>query len=53
MAKKKKSNIEFTRIVYFDEESATDLIYMNNEGQIIEKIIKKYETRASGNTEDE
>ena len=53
MAKKKKSNIEFTRIVYFDEESATDLIYMNNEGQIIEKIIKQSETRASGNTEAE
>ena len=49
MAKKKKSNIEFTRIVYFDEESATDLIYMNNKGQIIETITQQSGTKTSGN----
>ena len=41
MAKKEKNNIEFAKIVYFDEESATDLIYMNNKGQIVENITKK------------
>ena len=51
MAKKKKNNIEFTRIVYFDEESATDLIYMNNKGQIIETITQQSETKTSGNAE--
>lgn len=36
--KNSKLDIPFLKIIYFDEESATDLIYMKNKGQIIESI---------------
>lgn len=38
MDKNSELDIPFLKIIYFDEESATDLIYMKNKGQIIESI---------------
>lgn len=37
--KKENKNISFLKIVYFDEEAATDLIYMENKGKIVESIV--------------
>lgn len=36
---KEEKNISFLKIVYFDEEAATDLIYMENKGKIVESIV--------------
>lgn len=38
MGENSEWDIPFLKIIYFDEESATDLIYMKNKGQIIESI---------------
>ncbi len=35
---------KFKKIVYFDEDSATDLVYMENEGEINQAIVKNIET---------
>ena len=49
--KKENKNISFLKIVYFDEEAATDLIYMENKGKIVESIVdtenKKLGTKTS------
>ena len=47
--KNSKLDIPFLKIIYFDEESATDLIYMKNKGQIIESIA---DNSTSGSTSD-
>ncbi|HEM3485143.1 DUF6414 family protein [Streptococcus suis] len=41
MAKNTEKKVDFLKIIYFDEESATDLIYMYNKGQIIETLTAK------------
>lgn len=38
MARKKEGLTRFNRIVYFDEPSATDLVYLENKGQILKEI---------------
>ncbi len=49
--KKENKNISFLKIVYFDEEAATDLIYMENKGKIVESIVdtenNKLDTKTS------
>lgn len=34
----------FNKIIYFDEDSATDLVYMCNQGEIEQEILKGYKT---------
>ncbi len=48
-------DISFLKIIYFDEESATDLIYMKNKGKVIESIEKnaKKEMSTKGKVEGE
>ena len=48
-------DISFLKIIYFDEESATDLIYMKNKGKVIESIEKnaKKEMYTKGKAEGE
>ena len=45
--------IVFNKIIYFDEDSATDLIYMNNQGDLQEELVRedlsKIEGEATGN----
>lgn len=55
MAKKGRIDIPFLKIVYFDEDAATDLIYMKNKGKIIESMIdnKKTDSEIKGNIESE
>jgi hypothetical protein len=38
LTKSKEESSNFNRIVYFDESSATDLVYMVNKGQILKEI---------------
>ena len=49
--KKENKNISFLKIVYLDEEAATDLIYMENKGKIVESIVdtenNKLDTKTS------
>lgn len=45
-----KKDISFLKIIYFDEESATDLIYMKNKGRIVESIIDNEKTNLTGET---
>ncbi|MCI6001455.1 MAG: DUF6414 family protein [Finegoldia magna] len=40
--------IEFSKIIYFDEDSATDLIYMSNQGALREEIIKEDHDKSDG-----
>lgn len=40
---KESTKIEFSKIIYFDEESATDLIYMYNKGQLIATLTENNE----------
>lgn len=49
MGENSEWDIPFLKIIYFDEESATDLIYMKNKGQIIESIV---DNSTSGSTSD-
>lgn len=46
------NKLTFSKIIYFDEDSATDLIYMSNQGALREELIKenltKYEGEVSG-----
>lgn len=49
MGENSEWDIPFLKIIYFDEESATDLIYMKNKGQIIESIS---DNSTSGSTSD-
>ena len=44
---------KFRKIVYFDEDSATDLVYMENEGEINQEIINSASTKKSANAEGE
>lgn len=48
--KKENKNISFLKIVYFDEEAATDLIYMENKGKIVESIVDTEKNRFDTNT---
>lgn len=38
---KKKSINKFNKIIYFDEDSATDLIYMSNQGALREELTRE------------
>lgn len=40
--------IEFSKIIYFDEDSATDLIYMSNKVALREEIIKEDHDKSDG-----
>lgn len=55
MEKENEIKIPFLKIIYFDEEAATDLIYMKNKGKVVESIIgnKSTESNFRGNTEAE
>lgn len=39
---------QFNKIIYFDEDSATDLVYMCNQGAIEQEILKGSKTNAEG-----
>lgn len=54
MAKEiEKEKIPFLKIVYFDEESATDLIYMNNKGMVTESTVENEKNNLSKKKEIE
>lgn len=46
---KQYKKIPFLKIVYFDEEAATDLIYMNNKGKIVESIVQNENSNITTN----
>lgn len=48
-----KEKIPFLKIVYFDEESATDLIYMNNKGMVTESTVENEKNNFSKKKEIE
>lgn len=47
---KENKNIAFLKIVYFDEEAATDLIYMENKGKIVDSIVDTKNNKLDINT---
>lgn len=44
-AKSSKRESDFLKIVYFDEEAATDLIYMCNKGEVVESLTRNYDEK--------
>lgn len=50
---KEIEKIPFLKIVYFDEESATDLIYMNNKGMVTESTVENEKKDSSAKVEIE
>lgn len=40
--------IVFNKIIYFDEDSATDLIYMNNQGDLQEELVREDLSKIEG-----
>lgn len=44
---KEQKEIPFLKIIYFDEEAATDLIYMKNKGKAIESIVDNQKSNSS------